>query len=47
MYEEDSLVFASQNSFAKDNHVPHFCLQISFTAHTAPSDSMNEQANGN
>lgn len=47
MYDQDSLVFTSQNSFAKDNHVPHFCLQITFMAHKAASDSMNEQPNGN
>lgn len=47
MYDQDSLVFTSQNSFAKDNHVLHFCLHITFMAHKAASDSMNEQPNGN
>lgn len=47
MYDQNSLVFTFQNSFAKDIHVPHFCLQITFTAHKAASDSLNEQQNGN
>lgn len=38
-YDQDSLVFTSQNSSARDNHVPHFCLQITVTAHKAAADS--------
>lgn len=38
-YDQDSLVFTSQNSSARDNHVPYFCLQITVMAHKAAADS--------
>lgn len=46
-YERDSLVFTSPNSSAGDNHVPHFCLQITVMAHKAAADSANEHPNRN